>query len=191
LYFCRKDNGKRTQFNMTITLIRHTSVNVPSGICYGQSDVDVSGNFEFEAPIVKDKLVSNRFDAVYSSPLQRCEKLARYCGFENPTIDNRLMEINFGDWEMKAWDDIRDPRLKRWYKNWVTETPTRGESLMDLICRVDSFIVELKKQNHEHVAIFTHAGVIRSFGVILEKFSAEKYFDLKVDYGDCIQFIMK
>ena len=101
------------------------------------------------------------------------------------------MEINFGDWEMKAWDDIRDPRLKRWYKNWVTETPTRGESLMDLICRVDSFIVELKKQNHEHVAIFTHAGVIRSFGVILEKFSAEKYFDLKVDYGDCVQFIMK
>ena len=176
---------------MTITLIRHTSVNVPSGICYGQSDVDVSGNFEFEAPIVKDRLVSNRFDAVYSSPLQRCEKLARYCGFENPTIDNRLMEINFGDWEMKAWDDIRDPRLKRWYKNWVTETPTRGESLMDLICRVDSFIVELKKQNHEHVAIFTHAGVIRSFGVILEKFSAEKYFDLKVDYGDCVQFIMK
>ena len=72
---------------MTITLIRHTSVNVPSGICYGQSDVDVSGNFEFEAPIVKDKLASNRFDAVYSSPLQRCEKLASYCGFENPTID--------------------------------------------------------------------------------------------------------
>ena len=191
MYFCRKDNGKRTQFNMTITLIRHTSVNVPSGICYGQSDVDVSGNFEFEAPIVKDKLVSNRFDAVYSSPLQRCEKLARYCGFENPTFDNRLMEINFGNWEMQAWEDITDPQLNRWYQNWVTETPTRGESLMDLICRVDSFIVELKKQNHEHVAIFTHAGIIRSFGVILEKFSAVKYFDLKVDYGDCIQFIMK
>jgi alpha-ribazole phosphatase len=176
---------------MTITLIRHTSVNIPSGICYGQSDVDVSGNFEFEAPIVKDKLTSNSFDAVYSSPLQRCEKLARYCGFENPTIDNRLMEINFGNWEMKAWEDITDPQLNRWYQNWVTETPTNGESLMDLICRVDSFIVELKKRNHEHVAIFTHAGVIRSFGVILEKFSAEKYFDLKVNYGDSVQFIMK
>ncbi len=173
---------------MTITLIRHTSVNVSSGICYGQSEVDVSDNFELEAPMVKTKLDSNSFDAIYSSPLQRCEKLACYCGFNQPIIDNRLMEINFGKWEMQAWEDITDPQLQRWYKNWVTETPTNGESLMDLICRVDSFIEELKKRKHKHIAIFTHAGVIRSFGVIIEKFSAEKYFDLNVDYGDCVQF---
>ena len=173
---------------MTITLIRHTSVNVPSGICYGQSDVDVSGNFEFEASVVTEKLAPNNFDAVYSSPLQRCEKLAQYCGFNRPIIDNRLMEINFGNWEMRAWDDITDPQLNRWYQNWVTEAPSKGESLMDLICRVDSFIEDIKKQKYNHIAIFTHAGVIRSFGVILEKFSAEKYFDLKVNYGDCIQF---
>lgn len=175
---------------MTITLIRHTSVNVSSGICYGQSDVDVSENFESEAPIVKAKLASENFDAIYSSPLQRCEKLARYCGYDSPIFDNRLMELHFGNWEMRAWEDITDPQLKRWYENWVTETPTNGESLMDLICRVDSFIAELKKQDHQHIAIFTHAGVIRSFGVIIEKFSAEKYFDLKVDYGDRVQFIL-
>ena len=34
---------------MNIYLIRHTSVDVPKGLCYGQSDVPLRPTFEIEA----------------------------------------------------------------------------------------------------------------------------------------------
>ncbi|MDO9152608.1 MAG: alpha-ribazole phosphatase family protein, partial [Paludibacter sp.] len=151
---------------MEITLIRHTSVNVDLGICYGQSDVEVSSNFETEAKRVAELLKDEKYDAVFCSPLSRCTILANFCGFSNPILDERLMELNFGDWEMKAWNDINDPQLRRWYSGWINEIPTNGESFKEQILRVSNFIFELHNTGYKSIAIFAHAGVIRSFGVI-------------------------
>ena len=85
---------------MEVILIRHTSVAVPRGTCYGWSDVDVSESFEQEAAMTKKKLEGMVFDHVFSSPLRRARKLAAYCGYDNPTLDDRLKEMNMGDWEM-------------------------------------------------------------------------------------------
>lgn len=41
---------------MKITLIRHTSVAVENGICYGWTDVDVAPSFKAEASQVKQNL---------------------------------------------------------------------------------------------------------------------------------------
>ena len=41
---------------MIVTLIRHTSVAVAPGICYGQSDVDVAASFADEAAAVRQRL---------------------------------------------------------------------------------------------------------------------------------------
>jgi len=101
---------------MKITLIRHTRVAVETGICYGWSDVGVAPSFETEASRVKENISNERFDIVYSSPLSRCRKLAAFCGFHEPILDDRLKELNFGEWEMKKWDDLTDPRLELWYK---------------------------------------------------------------------------
>ena len=176
---------------MKITLIRHTSVNVQSGICYGQSDIDVSSSFETEALQVINILQNTYFDAVFCSPLKRCRKLAGYCGFPEPVIDKRLMELNFGAWEMKAWLEIEDVQLQRWFDNWLEEAPTRGESFKEMTCRVAEFLTDLKKLPFHRVAIFTHAGVIRSVGIITKKFSSMDAFDFKVEYGACIEFILK
>ena len=98
---------------MKLFLIRHTSLQVPSGICYGQSDIDVASSFMNEALVTQQKLISSPFDAIYASPLQRCLKLANTLNLGEPMTDNRLMELNFGDWEMSAWDDIpRDFKIK-------------------------------------------------------------------------------
>ena len=103
---------------MKITLIRHTRVAVETGICYGWSDVGVAPSFETEASRVKENISNQQFDIVYSSPLSRCRKLAAFCGFHEPILDDRLKELNFGEWEMKKWDDLTDPRLELWYKDW-------------------------------------------------------------------------
>lgn len=96
---------------MKITLIRHTRVAVETGICYGWSDVGVAPSFETEASRVKENISNEQFDIVYSSPLSRCRKLAAFCGFHEPILDDRLKELNFGEWEMKKWDDLTDPVL--------------------------------------------------------------------------------
>ena len=91
---------------MKITLIRHTRVAVETGICYGWSDVGVAPSFETEASRVKENISNEQFDIVYSSPLSRCRKLAAFCGFHEPILDDRLKELNFGEWEMKSWNEL-------------------------------------------------------------------------------------
>ena len=179
---------------MIVTLIRHTSVAVAAGVCYGQSDVDVSARFAEEAAAVRQRLAAARFGAIYASPLQRCRKLAEYCGYPAPRLDPRLMEMNFGDWEMQAWEAIADPQLARWYADWVGEAPTGGESWRAMIARVERFIAELIDGRHgelERVAVFTHAGVIRACAVVLGLYADEAAFDLKVDYGESFDFTLR
>ena len=175
---------------MEITLIRHTSVDVEPGICYGQSDVHVAASFEKEANAVRSKLHGQTFDCIYSSPLSRCLKLADYCGCTNPVIDKRLMELDFGEWEMKRWADIDDPQLQRWFNHWLDEKPTRGESFNDMINRVSDFISEIRRLSYQRVAIFTHAGVIRAVCIINDQFSAAEAFNHMVEYGDCVKIIV-
>ena len=172
---------------MNLTFIRHTSVAVEPGICYGQSDVGLSSTFEAEAQQVCSKLQQSPFDAVYSSPLSRCLKLACFCGYHEPVIDNRLMELNFGDWEMKTWTDIQDPQLQHWFDNWLDATPTGGESFASMIVRVKEFMETLKTQPFHDVIIFTHAGVIRAAGILAGTFQAAEAFDYKVGYGDAFK----
>jgi len=52
---------------MNIYLIRHTSVDVPKGLCYGQSDVPLRPTFEIEAAVTKAKIESIHFDMAYTS----------------------------------------------------------------------------------------------------------------------------
>ena len=120
---------------MKITLIRHTRVAVETGICYGWSDVGVAPSFETEASRVKENISNERFDIVYSSPLSRCRKLAAFCGFHEPILDDRLKELNFGEWEMKKWDDLTDSRLELWYKDWI-HLPAGGGKAMKISAAV-------------------------------------------------------
>jgi alpha-ribazole phosphatase len=60
---------------MKLTLIRHTSLQVPVGVCYGQSDIDVAASFANELELTKAKIAGMMFDAVYTSPLQRCDSV--------------------------------------------------------------------------------------------------------------------
>ena len=86
---------------MEIYLVRHTTPEVGKGICYGQADLSLSGSFELEMQRLKNFLPKT-FDIIYSSPLQRCRQMASILANE-VEYDSRLMEMNFGDWEMKSW----------------------------------------------------------------------------------------
>ena len=147
---------------MEITLIRHTSVAVEHGICYGQTDVDVARTFPYEAKEVADRLKGLTFDRVYTSQLSRCRKLASYCGYSDAIVDPRLLEMNFGDWEMCEYDRIVDIRLQEWFDDYMNIAPTGGESAMQQRERFLDFINTLRNELNQEasVAIFTHGGIL-------------------------------
>jgi alpha-ribazole phosphatase len=169
-----------------IYLIRHIEPDFEKGVCYGQLDVPIRNNYKelHESIIAK---IPKDYDAMFSSPLIRCKLLAEQISC-NVIFDNRLKEVNFGDWEGKKWDDINQVELNKWMENYIELSPPNGESLRDLVDRFSSFISDLKKQDFSKVIIVTHAGIIRSTFYILQNMPLEKVMMEKVDYGEMIKF---
>ena len=172
---------------MKLVFIRHTSVDVPRGTCYGQTDVPLAATFPDEAADVMRRLSGYEFDKVYCSPLTRCRRLAAFCGYPSPIIDARLMEMNFGDWEMQLFDEISDPRLQEWYNDFLNVAPTGGESTMDQARRLQSFLNSLDVNGDHTVAIFTHGGILLHASVMLGGKTYDEAFAALPDYGSIME----
>ncbi len=176
--------------DMEVTMIRHTSVDVPKGMCYGWSDVPVAPTFQLEAAETKRNLGEEVFDCVYSSPLTRARKLAAFCGYEHPILDDRLKEMNMGDWENRLYDDIEreDPAIRKWYDDYMNLAATNGESYRSVYSRVADFLDELRQQPYQRVAIFAHGGVLICAGVYAGLFPEDDCFRHLTPYGGIQRF---
>ena len=173
---------------MEIILLRHTSVDVPLGTCYGQSDVPLKSSFEEEAAISKATLEAyGPIDYAYTSPLSRCTRLATFCGYPDAERDARIMEINFGEWEMKLFDDISDPHLQEWYADHINTPVTGGESFMMQYQRVSAFLEDLRKKPFNRVAVFAHGGVLVSALIYAGNVTPEDAFAALPPYGGVIK----
>ncbi|MCC8145388.1 MAG: alpha-ribazole phosphatase [Bacteroidales bacterium] len=173
---------------MKLTAIRHTSVDVPPGVCYGFSDVPLNKSFETEAQIVKQNLNNYTFDKIYSSPLSRCTSLADYCGFTNYELDSRIKELNFGNWEMRSWMEIDKNEAQAWFADWFNYPAQNGESYAIMQKRVYNFLNDIKLCNHTNICLISHAGVIRLIHVYLGLCPINESFEFAVEYGQIFHF---
>lgn len=176
---------------MTIDWIRHTSLSIDPILCYGQTDVPVSKNFEREAEQVKQKLdaLGHRYDASFTSPLSRATLLADYCGYGDAIRDDRLMEFNFGSWEMRPWYDISDLALGNedlWFATWHQLEIPDGETLQNMILRVEEFISSCKEKGYSHIICFCHGGVINTAQYITGQIGYDDIFKLTPKHGEII-----
>ena len=177
---------------MEVILIRHTSVDVPAGTCYGQTDVPLRGSFEEEAAATKAALETyGPVDYAYTSPLSRCLRLAEYCGYGDAERDARIMEINFGEWEMKPFDVINDPRMQEWFDDYLHVAPTGGESFLEQYQRVAAFLDELRKKPYSRVAVFAHGGVLLCAQIYAGMVKLEEAFSALTPYGGIISLNIK
>ncbi len=168
---------------MELIMIRHTTLSIGNGICYGQSNVLPSDSFIEEAKIISNTLKKVQSDAIYTSPLTRCTNLATQLGYPNAVVDSRLMEMDFGDWEMQHWDTIHGSYAERWMNDFINTPAPNGESLLDLVNRIESFISDIRLLDKKTILAFTHGGPIRMAMHILQSVSLEKVFDHSIDYG--------
>ena len=127
---------------MDVWLIRHTKVVVEPGTCYGRSELELASSFADEVESLRAQL-PDQFDRIFSSPLTRCTRLAETFGkFDT---DARLLEYDFGDWELQAWDDIDQQALDNWMQDFVNQRPPNGETVIEMQARVDEFLEQLRE----------------------------------------------
>lgn len=140
----------------------------------------VAETFEHEAAETKAQLAAyTPFDTVFSSPLTRARKLATFCGYAHPEVDDRLKEMYMGDWEMQRYDEIEDGSLQQWYNDYMHLAATNGESFPILY----AFLDELKSRPYHRSAIFAHGGVLICAGIYGGLFSSDHAFEHLTPYG--------
>jgi alpha-ribazole phosphatase len=150
---------------MRLYLVRHPQPLVASGVCYGASDVACSAE-QIEAGACELLKVLPKGLRVISSPLQRCEHFAQVLCRLQPDLayitDEKLAEMNFGAWEMRAWDAIAPEEIKAWTDDFANyRCGGSGESAEQFVQRVAQRLWQSAQRGQNEIWI-THAGVIRA-----------------------------
>jgi probable phosphoglycerate mutase len=139
-------------------LVRHGETPASRGrILAGWVDVPLTERGESQAAALRPVFDGERFEGIWSSDLVRAVTTARLATQGEPTPDQRLREISFGDLEgvgYMAMDEDEQNALMR-FEGFVAPG---GESFEELRARVLSFVADLPPGRH---ALFTHGGVVR------------------------------
>lgn len=149
---------------MRLVLVRHPAPLVTANTCYGRSDVAVAPH---EMAGVRAKLLATLPAQVplYASPLRRCADLARVLAQDLPAssliYDKRLVEMDFGSWEMQPWQAIAREEIDAWAADMAHYRPGGGENVLAMAARIDAFRRDLLREQHETAVIICHAGTIR------------------------------
>ncbi len=89
------------------------------------------------------------------------------------------MEIDFGCWEMRKWDDIPRYEIDAWAKDVEGARPHGGESVAQMMERVRSYLNDLPK-SEGHVLAVTHLGVVRCAAAVL---GLPDPFEMELGFG--------
>jgi broad specificity phosphatase PhoE len=103
---------------------------------------------------------------IYASPMLRTRQTARALRLEDPILDPRLMEQNWGVWEGLTRDEIlsrhgADAFVEAGSERGEAFRPGNGESTGELHARVVSFLRAVALQDSDAVAV-AHLGVLRA-----------------------------
>ena len=161
---------------MQLFLIRHPRPLLREGVCYGQLDVDA----EDPQPIAERLRTLLPADVpVVASPLRRARSLAESL-HRQPTFDRRLLEIDFGEWEGVAWDEIDRQWLDAWAADPLHFVMPGGESAAVLQRRALDCVASL---GGDRVALVTHGGVIRALLGYWLQLPIDEWSRLPVAFG--------
>lgn len=157
---------------LKLYLVRHSETPcLVEGRFQGQSDRpgfnDLSDEGRHTAERVAGLLDNADIRRIFCSPLRRTRETAQIIGRERglePIADDRLIEVNYGDWEGRLNEDVYNtPEAKERERDKFNFRHPNGESYADLHKRVSVFLDDLTRDDGESpVLIVGHAGTIRS-----------------------------
>jgi alpha-ribazole phosphatase len=144
-----------------LILVRHgrTPANA-AGLLQGRLDQDLDEVGERQAVAVAKMI--GPVDEVISSPLRRARATAE--AFGRPVdIDDRWIELAYGDYEGKPFSGRFGEVWRRWYEDPTYAPPGGGESLIALDQRVREALAELEKAAADRdVVVVSHVSPIKA-----------------------------
>ena len=158
---------------MDILFIRHgeTDWNREMRIQGGIVSIDINARGIRQAEISRDGLVASgyRFDRAFVSPYHRARHTAEILlaphGIE-PTVDDRLHEINFGPYEGTSIRAFADDNIRAAFKDPPRYTPQRGgESFESVEVRLREFLEQVIKPlegQAQTILVVAHGGILRT-----------------------------
>ena len=156
----------------TIYFIRHgETVANAANTFQGQQNSPLNDSGVAQAKCIANALKDVKFDAIYSSDLDRATATAMeinnvQVNFKDIITDIRFREANFGEWEghtyvevMERWTDL----AKKWLLDSYSTRPPGGETLDEVVGRVGAAIEDIGiKHKDETVAVICHGGTVRA-----------------------------
>jgi probable phosphoglycerate mutase len=154
-----------------LLLVRHGQTAFNAEVRFmGQLDIPLDEIGRAQALAVAKRLRNERPGAIYCSDLSRARDTALAIQSAIPShpemrIDARLNEGHFGDWQGKAYADLRvqdAARLAGWEADRVKVAPPNGESLPSLAERVQAAYRDICSANPEkNLLIVSHGGTLQ------------------------------
>jgi alpha-ribazole phosphatase len=147
---------------MSLLLVRHPAPEIAPGICYGR--LDVPARAEGVAKLAAE-VRAHGVARVWTSPALRCRAVAERTGLPS-RAEPRLWELDFGDWEGRAWDDVPRAALDAWAADPENFAPPGGESGAALLARVREVFFDLLAAGDD-VAVVSHGGPLKLLAALL------------------------
>jgi len=157
---------------ITICLLRHgeTAYNADGNKYCGRTDIPLTDKGIAQAKRMNELLKEYKFDQIFCSPLQRAKYTAEIASGKAGLVktDDRLIEVDFGQWEGKRSEDFIAEDPDSW-DNWLSDPESfkagkTGENAVQVINRLDSFYNELMdKYDGQTILVVGHNGVNRLF----------------------------
>lgn len=152
--------------------MRHgeTAYNADGNKYCGRTDIPLTEKGMAQANRMKVLLKDYSFDQVFSSPLIRARTTAEIAAGNKDLVqtDDRLIEVDFGQWEGKSSEEFRAEDPDSW-NNWLSDPAAfragnTGENASQVLERLNDFYqVLMDKYDGQTILVVGHNGVNRLF----------------------------
>lgn len=180
------------ELETTVYFVRHGQTDFPTKriYCDDREDPQLNETGLAQAAAAASYFAGVSVDKIIASPamrtLQTAGAIERVTGKPIQT-DERLRERRFGAWEGLYFDEIETqyPReYSAWKQDQVNYTPHGGETIHDLVNRLNSVVSEIVSNNREKtVVVVTHVGPIRTCVTSAFEIPVHQYRQIRIDYA--------
>ena len=174
-----------------LILVRHGFTKSNSAERYwGQTDVELSADGLKQAERLRDRLATEKIDAIYSSNLKRAVVTAQTIASVHKlevVVCPEIGEMNFGKLEGLTFVEI-SKLYSEVTRMWKERNPALkcpgGESAREFNLRVAQFDERLKKHTPEEtILIVAHSGSLRALMCHFMKIGMERRWQFRLDFA--------
>ena len=180
-----------------LLLVRHghTAWN-SDGRLQGQLDIPLDEIGQAQAAAIAQRLARERPVAIYASDLSRTQQTARWIQnavaetiLPDPppplVLEPRLREMHFGEWQGMTFAEIQAAQpeaLAAWQANRMTDAPPGGETLAQLVDRVQMVYHEILAAHPDGtVMLVGHGGALQVLLCLALGLAPERFWQMQLD----------